>query len=221
MSFIAIWVLKTLKDQEPLMQQSGNQHLITAYSRMKKVFEITFFVKITNQVLKYLYYPGKVGKHWLMPSTSKSGVALYDIGDFYWYFDVVTPHVVDSLILGSLFLIWYPRPAFSHVDLENSALESQMEEAEMERSTGQLAQTTLDLGEGDFNIQETPTKEVGPARTVIGAPITSEMGPRDGGSTTKKASPARDNQTGGFSAGSVAQGVPTSGVAGVAIGNQR
>ncbi|CAD7930408.1 unnamed protein product [Amoebophrya sp. A25] len=121
--FIATWILKTLKDNEPLMLQSKNEMLIQAYSRMTKVLRLAFALKIGVQALKYLYYPTTFGYSMLFSAYgSQREISFYDLGDSYWYFEVVLPHVLDFVVLLALFLIWYPRPEFSHVDTEDSRL---------------------------------------------------------------------------------------------------
>ena len=76
-------------------------------------------------LLKFLYYPVKLGFA-ATSGGSDSGagdadfanVQFYDLNDSFVYFDVLLPHVLDVIVVLALFLVWFPRPEFSHVDTE-------------------------------------------------------------------------------------------------------
>eukprot|EP00392_Amoebophrya_sp_AT5.2_P009044 g9072.t1 len=173
--FIASWILKTLDDNRALMLASKNAMLIQAYSRMRTVLRLTFGLKIFSQAVKYLYYPVKFtfgsagssapGVEAATPGgvarSTTSSIAFYDLGDGYHYFEVVLPHLLDFCILSVLFLIWYPRPEFSHVDREDTRLMlEEQEEGGFGKSSGG-ARSGKDDAEGGM--------EMGMARSATGA----------------------------------------------------
>ena len=59
-----------------------------------------------------------------------ASVHFYDLNDSFVYFDVLLPHVLDVIVVLALFLVWFPRPEFSHVDTEDTRLSMEMRESD-------------------------------------------------------------------------------------------